>query len=95
VAPIKPPETPLDVEMYKQACENSRFYGDMRFKQLTLFGVICGLLLNALKDASVPNKILTIAAIGMIATTVIWIMEVRSFGHWLKAASKRKMFEAQ
>ncbi len=40
-------------ERYKQTCEDMRFYGDMRFKQLTLWSVGIGFLLNTLygKDA--------------------------------------------
>ena len=34
-------------EQYSQASENRRYYGDMRFKQLTLYGVISTLILNA------------------------------------------------
>jgi hypothetical protein len=93
--PQNPPESTFEVEIYKQTCENCRFYGDMRFKQLTLFGVIYGLLLNVLKDANTPGKVLTICSIGMIATTVLWIMEVRSFVHWLRAASLKEMFEGR
>jgi hypothetical protein len=44
-----PTMDPLSAEIYKQNCEDLRFYGDMRFKQLTLWSVGIGFLLNVSK----------------------------------------------
>jgi hypothetical protein len=72
-------------ERYSQASENRRHYGDMRFNQLTLYGVICTLILNAAISTQ-PEQTLSpehtnlaiFSIVGMAATAVLWIMEIRS-----------------
>lgn len=71
-------------DLLKFAADNMRFYGDMRFKQLTLFSVVTAFLLNAAvsKDALVllgGHKNLTpISLLGILFTAVLWVMEVAS-----------------
>ncbi|MGP8173102.1 MAG: hypothetical protein ACLP7O_00985 [Terracidiphilus sp.] len=88
-------KSPLEAEQYKQACDDHRFFGDMRFKQLSLFAVMNGLLLNALNSSNAVAKASTIGSLGMMISAVIWIMEVRSsiFGH--RARAKKKSFELE
>ena len=88
-------KSPLETEQYKQACDDHRFYGDMRFKQLSLFAVISGLLLNALKDITVDEKVSTVSSIGMMITCVIWIMEVSSSMHGQRARARKRSFEEE
>ncbi len=61
----------------------------MRFKQLTLIGVISGLLLNALKSTPTSSQALITSYIGMIIASVIWVMEVRSSVHGIKAREEK------
>lgn len=84
-------------EVYKQNCEDHRFYGDMRFKQLTLWSVGMGFLLNAVfgKDAaclSVLHRGLWCFA-AFFWTAVIWVMEVRSTVHGLRRIEYRAGIE--
>ena len=61
---------------YSELNENMRFYGDMRFKQLTLFFVITGALLGVQFGKAVPadlNRL--IPGIGLLTVLVFWIME--------------------
>lgn len=68
----------------KFAAENLRFYGDMRFKQLTLFSIVTAFLLNAAvsKDAqqllATHRNLTSLSVAGMLFTAVLWIMEVAS-----------------
>ncbi len=92
------PDSDLGLEAYKQSCENHRFYGDMRFKQLTLWSVGVGFVLNVLygKDAlglsSLGRGIWLAAA--FFWTAVIWIMEVRSSVHGVRAIRRKSRPEA-
>lgn len=75
-------------EQYKQNCEDFRFYGDMRFKQLTVWSIGMGFVLNVLygKDAigfgTERRGLWYIAA--FFWTSVIWVMEVRSSVHGVR-----------
>ncbi|HEB34722.1 hypothetical protein LCGC14_0591950 [marine sediment metagenome] len=79
---------PQDEVVRSQIGENLRFYGDMRFKQLTLLMawltlagaavVGCGTIELA---ASVKVRTL-IACISMLFTGVLWVMEVRATLYW-------------
>ena len=72
-----------------QLVENLRFYGNMRFKQLTLFVALLSLTTAGVGQygeytlfKSVKTKeVLAIAA--MLFTGVLWIMEVRSSLYWV------------
>jgi hypothetical protein len=96
------PVTEIEVpsaDKYKQVCEDFRFYGDMRFKQLTLFSAVTVLLLNVTTAANPPlliahhsNK--TVVGIaGMLFTAVLWIMEVRSTRYALQARAEKDKIE--
>ncbi len=71
-----------------QIGENLRFYGDMRFKQLTLLMVWLTLAGAAALEPdtielapSVPVRTV-IACISMLFTSVLWVMEVRATLYW-------------
>lgn len=86
-------------EVYKQNCEDGRFYGDMRFKQLTLWSAGMGFLLNTVygKDASCLSVLYRgrwcLAA--FFWTAVIWVMEVRSTVHGVRRMSYRTDIEGE
>ena len=63
-----------------QFAETLRFYGDMRFKQLTLF--IGAMTAAGAGVAQFWNLRVLIAIAGMALTAVMWTMEVRSTLHW-------------
>ena len=82
-------DTPREI-MQVQLAENLRYYGDMRFKQLTLFtGAMT--VLGAALDTRDVNTMLTahlssrfaISAAGLMFTSVIWVMEVKSTVYWV------------
>src|SRR5260370_9723500 len=89
-------ETDVTLETIKQACEDHRFYGDMRFKVLTLFAVTMGALLTALlaprsgATLSDPSKV-ALSVIGLGLTAVLWTIEVRST---IFAVQSRTVIEA-
>ncbi len=73
-----------DDRKYAELAANMRFYGDMRFKQLTL--LLTGMTLLVAGVAQYPTVDLfpsvplrgALAVAGMLFTGVMWIMEVRS-----------------
>ena len=72
-----------------QLAENVRFYGEMRFKQLTLFMAAMTAVAGGI--AQFPQNRWWIALAGIYVTAVMWVMEVRSslYGFAaLKAAGK-------
>jgi hypothetical protein len=78
----------VELEIYKQNCEDLRFYGDMRFKQLTLWSVGMGFVLNVVYGKEAVS--LTAYQRGIwyevafFWTVVIWVMEVRSSVHGVR-----------
>ncbi|MBZ5702905.1 MAG: hypothetical protein LAN84_13800 [Acidobacteriia bacterium] len=68
----------------EQLAENMRFYGEMRFKQLTLLSG--GMTLLGAGAVQYPDKVLfcavsvraVCALAGMLFTSILWVMEVRS-----------------
>jgi hypothetical protein len=80
-------------EVYKQASEGHGFYADMRFKQLTLFGVLSGLLINALNSQTFRSSAPIIGLIGIASTSLLWIMEIRSSIHAQTAREIKRSFE--
>ena len=71
---------------YKELNNNLRFYGNMRFAQLTLFSAITAAFLTIV--FTIEPKILeptrTILKVGgMLVTIVFWVMEERSTGYAL------------
>lgn len=72
-----------------QLTENMRFYGDMRFKQLTLFAGAMTVLGAGLAEHA--HAMLTpmlslrfaVALIGLLVTSVFWVMEIRSSLFWV------------
>lgn len=59
-----------------QLAENMRFYGDMRFKQLTLFMAAMTAVAGGITEASQYRWWIALA--GMCIAAVMWVMEVRS-----------------
>lgn len=88
---------PLSTELYKQYCEDLRFYGNMRFKQLTLWSVGMGFLLHVLyggpptEGGSYQMGNWYFAA--LCWTAVIWVMEVRSSVHGVRRMRLKGQFE--
>jgi hypothetical protein len=86
-------------ERYKQVCEDGRFYADMRFKQLTLFSVVTGLLLNAATSDRAQQMLsrhdnkTTLGIAGMFFTVILWIMETRSTIYGLKIRAEKETLE--
>jgi len=60
----------------EQQGENYRFYGDMRFKQLTLFMAAMTAAISGIGQANIDQWWLALASLSF--TAVMWIMEVRS-----------------
>jgi len=74
--------------MNEQLGENLRFYGDMRFKQLTLlmawlsaaaFGVLS---FNDKQPAQFAAIVMALPHVTLAFIAILWIMEVRSTIHW-------------
>jgi hypothetical protein len=89
----------LPGDRYKQTCEDHRFYGDMRFKQLSLFAIVTGLLLNGAISKDSPllftghsNKT-PLSFAGIVFTTVLWVMEVRSTTHGFRIRRQKENLE--
>lgn len=84
-------------ELYKQSCEDHRFYGDMRFKQLTLWSVGIGFVLNVLHGREASGMTVGQTGIWYVAaffwTAVIWVMEVRSSVHGVRALRLKNSLE--
>jgi hypothetical protein len=76
-------------DVYKQRCDDHRFYQEMRFKQLTLWSGATALLLNAefsdKSGAQIARHPLIIPVIGLLFTAAFWVMEVRSTLHGIEA----------
>src|SRR6476469_9385837 len=94
----KPPvsEEELSKDLYKQVCDEHRFYGDMRFKQLSLYGVITALLVNAMNSKDVATAAISakpICVIALLSTSVLWVMEVRSSLYGYRCQRAKDQFE--
>ncbi len=66
-----------------------RFFGNLRFSQLGFYGVIAGLLLNAMRGDTSVLMTNRIAVAGVLVTAVVWLMEISSTLHgiaWKKRA---------
>jgi hypothetical protein len=75
------------LDEYKEINHNVRFYGNMRFAQLTLFSAISAALLTVIfkTEPVLTETIKTALEIGgMISTFVLWVMEERSTGYATK-----------
>lgn len=71
-------------EEYKELNNNLRFYGNMRFAQLTLFSAITAAFLTIIftSTPALTYPVETILKIGgLISTFVLWVMEERSTGY--------------
>jgi hypothetical protein len=66
----------IDETRLTQLAENYRFFGDMRFKQLTLFIAAMTAVIGGIFQASTYRWWLAVA--GLFITGVMWVMEVRS-----------------
>ncbi len=73
------------IEEYKEIGANLRFYGNMRFAQLTLFAAIVGGLASVLARSGNEfsgTQELLLQLFGIVSILVIWIMEERSTTQW-------------
>ncbi len=79
------PDNKLDE--YKEINNNVRFYGNMRFAQLTLFSAITAALLTIIfkTQPALTESIKTSLEIGgVVSTFVLWVMEERSTSYATK-----------
>lgn len=84
-------------EEYKELNNNLRFYGNMRFAQLTLFSAITAALLTIIFKTEPPlvEPIKTALKIGgLVSTFVLWVMEERSTGYATKFIKRMIVLEA-
>ena len=65
-----------DKETVSQLMQHLRFYGDMRFKQLTLFMAAMTAVSSGVLQY--PQNRWWIALAGLCITSVMWVMETRS-----------------
>lgn len=76
-----------------QLAENLRFYGEMRFKQLTLLMAVMTLVGAAVLqgDHRALTERITLhtagASFALLFTAVVWVMEVRAVLYWLAHAA--------
>ena len=73
------------VEEYKDASNNMRQYGNMRFAQLTLFSAFSGVLLGAilLREENLLSETESILKIGgLVLVATFWAMEERAVAYW-------------
>jgi hypothetical protein len=75
-------------EQIAQFIECMRFYGDMRFKQLTLFMAV--MTAAGAGIGQYPCLKAYIAGIGMLFTGVMWVMEVSSTLYWVEFRKRAK-----
>jgi hypothetical protein len=80
-------EIKLSDTMLSQLAENMRFYGDMRFRQLTLFMAAMTAVAGGIVG-SIQYR-WWIALGGLCITAVIWVMEVRSTINFIAARNMR------
>jgi hypothetical protein len=71
-------------EEYKDISENLRHYANMRFKQLTLFSVLTGVILGALTkgDWGGCGSVMILKIIGICIVITFGIMEERAADYW-------------
>ena len=69
-----------------QFSENMRFYGDMRFKQLTL--LMAAMTAAGAGVAQYPQLSGPIAAAAAVFRAVMWVMEIRSTLYWVAFKEK-------
>jgi uncharacterized membrane protein YcgQ (UPF0703/DUF1980 family) len=75
------------LDEYKEINNNVRFYGNMRFAQLTLFSAITAALLTIIfkTQPALTESIKRLLEIGgIISAIVLWVMEERSTGYATK-----------
>lgn len=88
---------PLQQEVYKQLCEDHRYFSDMRFKQLTLWSGATALTINAgFSDKSalaLDMHPVMVPTIGALLTGVFWIMEIRSTLQGVEAFERKVRLE--
>lgn len=82
---------------YAELQENMRFYGNMRFKQLTLFFAITGVLLavqfgNLVRVEDI-SPVGIIPVIGIIIVYVFYIMEIRAADNYWGFRKLAKKYE--
>lgn len=85
---IADPGTPAyqrALDEYKEAGINFRHNGDIRFKQLTLFGAVTAILVTALASKRVDSTVKwIIPGVGVVATACFYLLEKRTTDYRLK-----------
>ena len=75
-----------DATVMSELAENMRFYGDMRFKQLTLFMAAMTAAAAGIKQDFEHRWWIALGA--LFITAVMWVMEVRSSIHFFAIHEK-------
>lgn len=92
-----PASCDIQLEEYRQVNENLRFYGNLRFAQLTLFFVATGALLAALNQRGLLVGRLGqtgISAAGLLVVVVFLVMEQASVKYWLHYRDRAVVLES-
>jgi hypothetical protein len=80
---------------YKEVCNNLRFYGDLRFKQLTVFLTLTGALLAWAAGKSMDNFFMwSIPILGLAATFLFYAIETSSTRYWDSFWRRAKSLES-
>ena len=79
------PDPACALEEYRQIGENLRFYGNLRFAQLTLFFVATGALLAVLDQAKIRSAFLSFQVLsvgGLLVVAVFAVLEQSAVRYW-------------
>jgi hypothetical protein len=85
------------VEEYKDISENLRHYANMRFKQLTLFSVLTGVILGAIAKGDFRGcaSIIVLKIIGICVVITFGIMEEKAADYWQSFVKRAMQIEEQ
>jgi hypothetical protein len=85
------------IEEYKDISENLRHYANMRFKQLTLFSVLTGVILGAITKGDLLGcgSVIILKIIGICIVVTFGIMEERAAGYWHSFLKRAIQIEGQ
>ncbi|MFC1967573.1 hypothetical protein ACFLV2_02940 [Chloroflexota bacterium] len=86
----------IELEEYKEINNNVRFYGNMRFAQLTLFSAIMAGLLTIIFNTQPPITALLKTVLefgGILLAIILLIMEERSTGYATKFINRLQELE--
>jgi hypothetical protein len=85
-------------EEYSEIGENLRFYGNLRFAQLTLFFVVTGAIIAALFTVNPPlsaDQRYLLKLVGLVMTIPFWLMEKSSTWFWIYYVERAMVIEKE